>query len=185
MKKNIIVLLFIIASTTLHAQFIKETSINAQIGYGLSAPYDSEDNVVNDGFFAQDEIVLEVASWVAFRPYVGVVLTNSDGEDLDGNPTHEKATTKAVLVGGKARVSAPIPWVAPYVEIGLGTSIGRFETVTAFDTFDKSGLIYHIPFSLGLALGKNNTVDVGFTYFFHPTVQQYAGALAVGFTFPL
>ena len=96
-----------------------------------------------------------------------------------------KAESKAFLLGGKARLRAPIPWVAPYIEIGIGTSIGKFETITAFDNIDKSGIIYHIPFSFGLELGKNNNLDLGFAYYFQPSVEQYAGAFSVGVTFPL
>ena len=69
------------------------------------------------------------------------------------------------------------------LEIGIGTSIGKFETLTAFDNIDKSGIIYHIPFSFGLELGKNNNVDLGFAYYFQPSVEQYVGAFAVGITF--
>ena len=32
---------------------------------------------------------------------------------------------------------------------------------------------------------KNNNVDLGFTYYFQPSVQQFVGAFAVGITFPL
>ena len=183
MKKTLILLIIILTSNLVEAQFIKEKSINAQVGYGLSAPYNSVDEVVDDGFFAQGELVLKVKSWIEFRSYAGFILTSSNGEDLNGNPTGEKAETKAFLLGGKIRVRAPIPWVAPYVEIGIGTSIGKFETLTAFDNIDKSGIIYHIPFSFGLELGKNNNVDLGFAYYFQPSVEQYVGAFAVGITF--
>jgi hypothetical protein len=185
MRKTIILLIIILTSNLAEAQFIKEKSINAQIGYGLSAPNNSVDEIVDDGFFAQGELVLKVASWVEFRPYAGFILTSSNGKDLNDNPTDEKAETKAFLLGGKARVRAPIPWVAPYVEIGIGTSIGKFETLTAFDNIEKTGIIYHIPFSLGFELGKNNNVDLGFAYYFQPSVEQYAGAFAVGITIPL
>lgn len=185
MKKTLILLIIVLTSNIAEAQFIKEKSINAQIGYGLSAPNNSVDEIVDDGFFAQGELVLKVASWVELRPYAGLILTSSNGKDLNDNPTDEKAETKAFLLGGKVRVHAPIPWVAPYAEIGIGTSIGKFETLTAFDNIDKSGIIYHIPFSIGLELGKNNNVDLGFTYYFQPSVEQYVGAFAVGITFPL
>ena len=92
---------------------------------------------------------------------------------------------KPFLLGGKARVKAPIRWVAPYIEIGIGTSIGKFETITAYDNIDKSGIIYHIPFSLGLELGRNNNVDLGLVYYFQPSVEQFVGAITVGITFPL
>lgn len=185
MRKSLILLIIVLTSNLIEAQFIKEKSINAQIGYGLSAPNNSVDEIVDDGFFAQGELVLKVASWIEFRPYAGFILTRSNGKDLNDNPTDEKAETKAFLLGGKARVRAPIPWVAPYLEIGIGTSIGKFETLTAFDNIDKSGIIYHIPFSFGLELGRNNNVDLGFTYYFQPSVEQYVGAFAVGITFPL
>ncbi len=185
MRKFLLLLLFVLTSNLAEAQFIKEKSINAQIGYGLSSPNNSADRIVNNGFFAQGELVLKVTSWVELRPYVGFITTSSNGKDLNDNPTDEKAETKAVLLGGKVRVRAPIPWVAPYAEIGLGTSIGKFETFTAFDSIDKSGIIYHIPFAFGLELGRKHNVDLGFTYYIQPSVEQYIGAFAVGITFPL
>lgn len=184
-RKSLIVLIVILTSNLAEAQFIKERSINAQIGFGISVPYNSVDEIADRGFFAQGELVLKAASWVEFRPYAGFILTSSNGKDLSNNPTNEKAESKAFLLGGKARVRAPIPWVAPYIEIGIGTSIGKFETFTAFENIDKSGFIYHIPFSIGLELGKNNNVDLGFTYYFQPSVEQYVGAFAFGLTFPL
>ena len=185
MKKTLILLITILITNITEAQFLKEKSINAQIGYGLSAPNNSIDDIVDDGFFLQGELVLKVASWVELRPYAGVILTNSNGKDLNDNPTDERAESKAFLIGGKARVRAPIPWVAPYIEIGLGASIGKFETITAYDNIDKNGIIYHIPFSFGLELGRNNNVDLGFSYYFQPSVEQYVGAFAVGITLPL
>ena len=64
MKKTLILLIIVLTSNLVEAQFIKEKSINAQIGYGLSAPYNSVDEVVDDGFFAQGELVLKVKSWI-------------------------------------------------------------------------------------------------------------------------
>lgn len=185
MQKALILLVILLSSSVAEAQFIKEKSINAQIGYGLSTPYNTDESIVNSGLFVQGELVLKIASWVDLRPYAGLLITNSNGKDLNDNPTVEKAETKAFLLGGKARVKAPIPYVAPYFEIGIGTSIGKFETFTAYDDIDKGGIIYHIPFSFGLELGKNHNVDLGFAYYFQPTVEQFAGAFAVGITFPL
>ncbi|MEW7279484.1 hypothetical protein ABW636_12895 [Aquimarina sp. 2201CG1-2-11] len=185
MKNTLTLLMIILASHLVEAQFIKETSINAQIGYALSSPNNSVDQIVNDGFFIQGELILKAASWIEFRPYTGLIITNSDGKDLNGNPTDEKAESKAFLLGGKARVRAPIPWIAPYIEIGIGTSIGNFRTLTAFDDINKGGIIYHIPFALGLELGQNNNVDIGLSYYIQPDVKQYAGAFAIGVTIPL
>ena len=185
MKKHLILLIVILSCNLAKAQFVKERSVNAQIGYGLSAPYYSRGEIVDDGFFAQGELVLTVASWVEFRPYAGLIWTSSSGKDLNDNPTDEKAESKVFLLGGKARVRAPIPWVAPYVEIGIGASAGSFETFTYFDQIRKKGVIYHIPFSFGLELGRKHDVDLGFAYYFQPSVEQYAGAFALGITIPL
>lgn len=185
MRKILLLLVLALTSNLTKAQFIKEKSIHAQIGYGMSAPNNSIDNVVNNGFFAQGDLVLKVKSWFEIRPYAGLILTNSNGKDLHDNPTDEKAESKAFLLGGKARLRAPIPWVAPYVEIGIGTSIGRFETFTAYHQIDKKGIIYHIPITFGLGLGKNNNVDLGVAYYIQPSVEQFAGALSIGITFPL
>lgn len=184
MRNTLIFLILALTTNLAKAQFIKEKSINAQIGYGLSAPLNSVD-IVNDGFFTQGELVLKIASWIELRPYAGLVFTNSNGKDVNDNPTDEKAESKAFLIGGKTRFRAPIPWVAPYIEIGIGTSIGKFETLTAYDNIDKSGVIYHIPFSVGLELGKNNNFDLALVYYIQPSVEQYAGAFTVGITFPI
>lgn len=183
--KSILMLLLLLTSNLVEAQFIKEKSINAQIGYGMSAPDYSLDEVVNSGIFLQGEYVLKAASWFELRPYAGLILTNSNGKDLNDKPTNEKAESKAFLVGGKIRVRAPIPWIAPYVEIGIGTSIGKFETFTAFTNINKSGFIYHLPFSLGLELGRKNNLDLGLAYYLQPNVEQYAGAFLFGISIPL
>jgi hypothetical protein len=49
----------------------------------------------------------------------------------------------------------------------------------------KSGALFHIPFSLGLALGKNHGTEFKFTYYYHSSVDQFSGAAALGLTFPL
>ncbi|WP_026810730.1 hypothetical protein [Arenibacter latericius] len=185
MRKILNLLIIALISSTIEAQFIKEKAINAQIGYGLSFPYNSLDEIVDDGFFIQGDLVLKVASWIELKPYAGFIITNSNGKDINDNPTDERAELKAFLLGGKTRIRAPIPWVAPYLEIGIGTSIGKFETFTAFDNIDKSGIIYHIPFSFGLELGPSNDVDLGFAYYFQPSIKQAAGAFALGISIPL
>ncbi|WP_179319444.1 hypothetical protein [Winogradskyella helgolandensis] len=185
MKKALIILIVLITSNIASAQFVKEKSINAIIGYGISVPYDSMDDVADRGLLLQGELVLKVRSWFELRPYAGVIITNSNGKDLNNNPTDEIAESKAFLLGGKARLRAPIPWVAPYLELGIGTSIGKFQTFTYYYDIDKGGIIYHIPIAFGLELGKNNNVDVGFTYYSQPSVKQFVGAMAVGITIPL
>ncbi len=184
-KKAVIVFLVSLCWIGVNAQFIKERRLNAKIGYGLSFAENSVDDAFSDGLYLQGEYVLKVTSWVAFKPYGGLLLTSKKGKTLDDAPTNEVASSKALLLGGKIRVRAPIPYVAPYFEIGIGTSIGRFETLNAVDAIRKNGVIYHVPFSIGVELGRRNTVDFGFTYYAQPSVGQIAGATAIGVSIPL
>lgn len=156
-------------------------SIKASIGLGLSAPYDDVD-LSGSGFYAQGEYIFGISKWFGVRPYAGVIFT-SPNENT--NLPEYKVTSDAFLFGGKARIVAPIPYVAPYFEVGVGGSIGKFETYTPFTNLKKNGFLMHIPVSLGLALGKNHSVELEFTYYYHPAVEQYSGALAFGLKFPL
>ncbi len=166
------------------AQSKIDQSINVSVGLGISIPYEEAD-IDASGFYAQGEYVFGLLSWIDLRPYAGVVFTKTNKDDYQPGQPEYKVTSKAFLMGGKIRISAPIPWVAPYVEGGVGASIGSFETFTPYTHLKDNGLLFHIPFSFGLTLGKNHTVDVAFTYYFHPAVEQVAGAAAVGLSIPL
>ncbi len=184
MKKPIAIILTILATIQVKAQLIKEKSIDVSIGYGLSAPYDDVD-ITGSGFYLQGEYVLTLAKWIDIRPYVGLIFTKTNTDDNEQNEPAYKSTANAFLIGGKTRVTAPIPWVAPYLEVGVGASIGSFETFTQFTNLDDSGLILHFPFSIGFELGPKHNFDIAFTYYFHNSVEQFAGAAAFGISFPL
>ncbi|WP_460219509.1 hypothetical protein [Psychroserpens sp. MEBiC05023] len=158
--------------------------INASIGFGVSAPYEDVD-ISGYGFYAQGEYVIAISKWFGVRPYAGLILTSEDNSDLEINEAGYKVTSKAFLLGGKFRVAIPIPWVAPYLETGIGASIGSFETITPETNLEQKGVLLHIPVTLGLALGRKHNWDFAFTYYMHPSVEQFAGAAAIGFSFPL
>ncbi|GAA3523751.1 hypothetical protein GCM10022393_43250 [Aquimarina addita] len=158
--------------------------LDVSIGLGISVPSDQTD-ISGSGFYAQGEYVYNISNWVGLRPYAGLVLTSTKEATNESNQTDYKMSTKAFLLGGKVRLSIPIPWVAPYVELGVGTSMGSFETSTQFHDIIKNGILLHIPFEFGVSLGKEHTVEVGFTYYFQPAVEQVTGAAAIGLSFPL
>ncbi|MBC7847975.1 MAG: hypothetical protein H7Y10_15950 [Flavobacterium sp.] len=166
------------------AQPRKGEFIKASVGLGLTAPYDEED-ITGSGFYAQGEYVFGITKWFGLRPYAGFVLTSADKNTDPQNQPEYKVTSKAFLLGGKARILAPIPWVAPYFEVGVGASIGSFETYTPYTNIKKNGIVTHIPFTVGLALGPKHNLDLAFTYYYQPSVQQFSGATAIGFSFPL
>lgn len=174
----------VLISNAAIAQTAKGQYIRASVGYGISAPYDDVDTD-GSGFYAQGEYLFNLSTWFSLRPYAGVIFTKTRKDDSPQQEPDYKVTSNAFLIGGKARVTAPIPWVAPYVEGGIGTSLGSFETYTAYTDIKKNGLLWHIPFSLGLQLGPKHNFDIGFTYYFHPSAEQFAGAVAFGLSFPV
>ncbi len=184
MKNNILLILMIVASMQVDAQLVKDKSINVAIGLGLSYPTDAID-VSGSGFYVQGEYVNTLKKRIDIRPYAGLILTKKNSDYNDRHGTDFKSSANALLIGGKARIMAPIPWVAPYVEIGIGASFGSFETLTPVTNIDKSGVFLHIPWAIGLKLGPNRTYDISFSYYEHPAVKQSIGAAAIGFSFPL
>lgn len=184
MKKNIIFILILLVSIKLKAQLIKNRSIDTSIGYGVSFPHDDV-NITGSGLYLQGEYAVALASWIDIRPYAGLILTKAGKFDENYMGPAFKTITNAFLIGGKTRIIAPIPWVAPYIEIGIGASIGSFETYTPYTELKNSGVIFHMPWSIGLELGPQRNFDIAFSYYEHPSMKQFSGALAVGYSFPL
>ncbi|GGE97127.1 hypothetical protein [Flavobacterium limi] len=190
MKSTLRCLIIIFFTIFLSNQIKAQTTgkfIKASIGLGYSySDYDEKGSeyIEGSGFYTQGEYVIGVTKWFSVRPYAGLILTSTD-EDNNKNPEHYKVTSKAFLIGGKARICAPIPWVAPFIESGIGASIGSFETYTPLNNIKKNGVLMHIPFTLGLAVGRKNNIDIAFTYYFHSAADQFNGAFAAGFSFPI
>lgn len=160
--------------------------INASIGFGICAPYyetDVESNAEGTGFYAQAEYVYAPVSWLGLRPYVGVIIAS--GESEENEIEQYRIKSNAALIGMKIRLAAPIPYVAPFIESGIGASFGSFETYTEYTNRKKNGIIAHIPLSLGLAVGRNHNYEIKFSYYYQPSVNQFSGAAALGFTFTL
>jgi hypothetical protein len=71
------------------------------------------------------------------------------------------------------------------VEVGLSASISSFKTITPFTDINKGGIVFHIPFSLGLALGPKHNIDIAILYYVQPSIKQLAGMAAFGISVPL
>jgi len=120
--------------------------------------------------------------WLSPRAYVGLLLTSVDTSSCGGfSPCDVSA--KIGFAGAKVRFTAPIPYVAPFVEIGLGASAGRLTTRTASRDQSYAGVTYHIPFAIGLALGRDHTVEVALASLYHH--DQDEGAATISLAFPL
>lgn len=167
-------------------------SIKASTGYGSSSSYyvknyNSQDEVyvMKGELYLQGEYVIGVKSWFSIRPYAGAIFESLDKNQKEQDQSQYKVTTNVFLVGGKVRLCAPIPWVAPYIEGGIGASAGKFETFTPNINFNRSDVLLHLPFSIGLAVGRNNDFEIGISGYFHPAAKQSTGVFAVGYSFPL
>ena len=180
--KSFLVFLFFSIFSNSYAQPNEGQFINASIGIGLCAPYD-ETELTGSGFYAQAEYVWSPNTWFGVRPYAGVVIASGTPED-PGMPEW-RIKSNAALLGAKVRLAAPIPYVAPFIESGVGMSIGSFETYTEYTDRKESGVLLHIPFSLGLAIGRRHNYEIKFTYYYHEEVKQFSGAAAFGLTFPI
>lgn len=161
--------------------------IKASIGFATSSSnYEEENPEIIDGFgfYTQGEYVIGVTKWFSVRPYAGIIITSAD-EDPVKNPEGYKIETKAFILGGKVRFCAPIPWVAPFIEAGIGASIGSFETYTQDVDIKKNGAQLHIPVSLGLAVGRKNNIEIAVSFYIHSSAEQSSGVMAAGFSFPI
>jgi hypothetical protein len=94
-------------------------------------------------------------------------------------------TSKAAAAGIKGRLAIPIPYVAPFIELGLGASAGTFRTFTPVHQITRDGVLIHIPVTLGLALGSEGQLEVALVFLYYPAAKQFGGGTAFGMTFPL
>ena len=180
----ILILVSVLASNSLKAQPKKGEYINASIGLGLNTSYYEEDGG-GSGFYAQAEYAKGITKWIGVRSYAGILLTSGDKTNENGDPTEYRISAKAFSLGGKIRVAAPIPYIAPFIESGIGASIGSFQTYTPSTNLKKNGILMHIPVSLGLAVGRKHSVDIAVSYYFYPSMKQISGALAAGISIPI
>ncbi|AOC94001.1 hypothetical protein BB050_00862 [Flavobacterium anhuiense] len=187
-----IILLFAILLSSITQAQTTGNFIKASIGYGSSSSYYIEDygsqdevDVMGGGLYLQGEYIIGLKSWFSVRPYAGAIFESVDKNQNIQNQPQYKVTTNAFLMGGKVRFCAPIPWVAPFIEGGIGTSMGKFETFTPNVNFNKSTVLLHIPFSIGLAVGRHNNFEIGISGYFHPAAKQSTGVFAIGYNFPL
>ena len=178
----VVVFFFMLFTTPGAAQIEEGTYVGASVGLGLVAPEDETD-ISGSGFYAQAEYILNLTNWFGVRPYAGFVIASGTSDEEAMKDYNMKSN--AFLLGTKVRVAAPIPYVAPFIELGVGVSVGSFETYTPLTEVRKNGFLLHVPYSLGVAVGRRHQVDIKFTYYHHPSADQFSGAFAGGFSFKL
>lgn len=185
----------LVGCLTLPAALLAAPSVRAEptphhlqlsAGLGLTFLEDEELDGVDTtgtGGFGEVEYAYRQVEWATPRAYVGALLTRANG-DCPLSPCDVSA--QIGFLGVKGRLLAPIPYVAPFFELGLGASIGTLTTRAASVVdIEQNGIMYHIPVALGLALGAHREVELSLQYLFHPEQRQFGGAWAIGFGFPL
>jgi hypothetical protein len=159
----------------------------ASVGLGVSSPWTQQENTPSgNGLYAGAEFVLVPSPWFSPRLYGGLLLTSTDsGTCPRGAPCSAEA--RIGFVGAKGRLTVPIPYVAPFLELGLGMSAGTLTTHTADIDERFTGLTYHVPVAICLSFGERHhyVVDVALSYLFHPAQSQIDGAFALSAAFQI
>ena len=153
-------------------------------GLGVSSPT-QDTSGIGTGFYAAGEYVLRTASWFMPKAYAGLLLTSANTTSCDGGAAPCDVSAKIGFVGAKIRLLAPIPYVAPFIEGGVGLSFGVLTTRTPAADNAPVNFTYHFPIVLGLALGKDPSFELALGYLVHPAAHQVDGAYSLSLSFPL
>jgi hypothetical protein len=124
-------------------------------------------------------------SWLTPRLYAGLVVTPTSSTCLSFT---QPCDVHAAFVhgGGRVRLEAPIRWVAPFLEVGLGLAVGSHTTRVAAE-LDSSGfgVTYTVPVSFGLAMGQRHQYTAAIAASYLPGWHLTAAGFTVGFGFAL
>lgn len=188
MKTAILFVIFLLTVVQFsQAQPNKGKFIDINLGYGNTFSLYEDVPTTANGLFVQGEYVIGISRWFGIRPYIGYISTNFDDDKEFFNPAFpaSRINMSAFFTGGKFRLVLPIPYVAPFIESGIGLSFGSVETVNQFENVHKNGAFLHIPVSLGLALGKRHNFELAIKYLIYTNINVANGAATIGFSIPL
>lgn len=158
-----------------------------QVAGGLGGSFTLVDdaNGTGSGGYVAVEVLSPTYEWVTGSLYGGLFLTWPEGDCGPGVVPCDLSAS-IFFLGVKGRVVAPISWVAPFLELGVGISIGRTTTRNgAVVEAEAKGFIPHWLWGLGLAIGPNNEFSLSLQFLEHTRGQQSCALLGAGFAFPL
>ena len=155
------------------------------IGYGVSAAEVPRGTTgsTGDGIYVMGEYWAKPFSWLHLRSYVGFLGTSANQTECQlagGCDVSEDIG----FVGGKLRLLAPIPYVAPFIETGLGLSFGTIHATDVGVDRTTTGAVLDIPLGFGLSLLAQHNFDVMISYLFHLGAEAFGGAISIGLTIP-
>ena len=197
-ESPLILLLLATAAVALSApQLGAQEGRELQVAGGFAVSF-APDQLVGDGPIQGGEgvgaslvgeYVFAPAGWGGGRLYLGGVFTSAREDSCSGGVDPCSVSSRLAVVGGKVRLLVPIPYVGPFFEVGAGLSVGTIESrLGPFGTLgpvdeDHAGVMFHVPFALGLAFGSRHQHEVSFSYFAHPGRNHLVGSIQVGVGF--
>lgn len=141
-------LLLILAPTQLTAQWVGD--YQASGGLGVSFSPDREGAGVGGSLIV--ERAVGSAVWGGGRVYAGGFFSNASPDRCPAGIDPCSVSSQIAVVGAKARLLVPIPYVGPFLELGVGLSAGSLENRIGahggYAALDEthSGVMVHIPF---------------------------------------
>jgi hypothetical protein len=159
--------------------------LQVSAGLGITVPLVEDTDAEGLGFYGDAEYIYAPVPYLSLRGHAGLLITATDGDTCaEADPCDVSA--QIFFLGGKFRLMAPIPWFGPFLELGIGLSAGSLVTrVDGLANERLKGLTYHIPVSVGFAIGRNHEFEVVLSALYHPAPRNAGGALAVGISVPL
>jgi hypothetical protein len=149
------------------------------LGLGVSRATGPNSKAGAGGLYVSAEYWAQPFSWLNLRSYLGYLSTSTDQRNcyrIDGCDVSENIG----LLGAKVRLVAPIPWVAPFFELGLGVSFGDIHATDVDSDLTTHGVVLDVPVGLGLSIGPRHDVDVSLLSLSHGGAHAIGGALLVG-----
>lgn len=168
----------------------RDHAIEIAVGWGISSAL-GRDSAGRDlegsgsGGYGQGEYVYRRVPWATPRAYAGLLMTFPEG-DCGPDVAPCDVSAKIGFLGVKVRLMAPIPYFGPFIELGIGGTVGSLTTrVGGTVNVSHAGVTYHVPVTLGIAFGRRHQYTFALHFLAHPEQEQAGGGFAVGIGFPV
>jgi hypothetical protein len=154
-------------------------------GLGISFPQSHRDGHGLGGSLVYEQLLVG-PRWASVRAYGGAFFSRSDQASCVGNLQVCDVSSQIGVGGAKVRFLVPIPYVAPFIEVGAGLSAGSITTrIPAYGSLPEInegefGLLFHIPAGLGLAFGRRHQHKISLDYFSYPGQDHVTGTVSLG-----
>jgi hypothetical protein len=162
-----------------------DSALAVGVGLGVAFPSDPDVDGSASGGYGKVEYIRLFDHWISPRAYAGLLLAAPDRDECGAGVAPCDVSARIGFVGGKLRLMAPLPYAGPFVELGLGASIGRLTTRSGPVDVAGSGVMWHVPWSIGIAFGERHQYELGLEFLEHPDQEQTASAFSFAFAFGL